>query len=1226
MTLRHSMRRFLLRMVLALVCLTFPTIQVSFAQGGDSGRLAGVISSANSPVSGATVIVVDNATGVERTITANADGTFVVPLLKPGEYTVKVSAPGFKSVSAEKVKIDIAREYNLNLSLEVGDISDTVEVSAGADILNATNGALSATVSPKQIIELPLNGRNPLSLVSLQAGVSSNGAQGTSINGLRTTATNITRDGINVQDAFIRTNATDFSPSRPSVDDTAEFTVTTQNADASQGYGASQIQVVTPRGGGEYHGAAYLFNRNSSLAANNFFNNLSGLPVPFLNRNNFGAKFSGPAPGLGKKVFFFFSYEGLRQRSVENTPRQRTILTPSARSGAFTFRNNANQTVVVPNLLAFANGLGITGVPTTMDSTIQSRVISQSPAAGNITTRGDGLNTTGFAFSARNNQDRNFYVSRVDYDINEKNTISGVFSDTREANLRPDADNGFSALPRVTQPSLNQLLSLAYRYTPTPTFNNELRGGFFRSNATFDRSDPNPSFLLALPLIENPELTFQNQGRDTLGINLQDNASLQIQKHSLTFGVQAQIFQVDAFNAAGNVQVFTVGQNQVTPQFTQASFGSLGGISPAQVNVANSLLALYGGIVSSGTQTFNLRDLNSGFQPIQNFQPFRYSNYSFYAQDSWRVLPRLTINAGLRYEVYPALRLDNGLALLPVIPPGVDPRTAILDPNGTYDVLSRARGGNNQYHNTDYNNVAPIVSAAYSPDFKNSILRAILPGDGKTVIRGGFRISYINDSLVTALNNTAAGNVGVGATAVNAINAAGSPNLNARFGALPSFVAPSVILPRTFAQNNGPAFGNFGAVVTPDPNLQTPRTIEFNVGIQREVGFNMALEVRYVGGRSDNLMRSTDLNQIDIINNGFLADFNRARANLLGPTGNALGGQPLSSFPVFSRLAASFNPNSAQNQNFLRQGLVGNMALAIIQNGQSTAAVPFRPNPNTGAANFLTNSASYRYHSLQVELRKRFTSGLFFQANYTFQKNLTNAIGTGQFLFDPLLDNNRPELERTRADFDQTQVFNFNSVYDLPFGKGKRFVNNGNGLVDRLVGGWQVATIVRVGTGAPVTFIDQTGTFQRPGRGRQTATSSLTTSQLRDLTGIFFRPNGTVSFVDPSLVNSTGRGSEGFGANPFTGQAFFNAAPGQTGNLGRGSINGPSLFNVDASILKNLAVNERFKLQLRLEAFNLFNKAQFLVPQLLDINSQTFGQISAANPARVIQIGARLDF
>src|SRR4030095_16008 len=181
-----------IKLVVVLCVIALPALGQS-----NTGRLVGTVADASGVIPGATVIVTDNQTEKDRTVVTSGDGSFVIPQLDAGLYTVKVTSAGHKSFTASDVKIDIGRDYSLNPALEVGAIDENVTVVAGADVINSANGELSNTVSPKQIQDLPLNGRNPLNLIGLQPGVASNGAQGTSINGQRSTFTNITRDGIN---------------------------------------------------------------------------------------------------------------------------------------------------------------------------------------------------------------------------------------------------------------------------------------------------------------------------------------------------------------------------------------------------------------------------------------------------------------------------------------------------------------------------------------------------------------------------------------------------------------------------------------------------------------------------------------------------------------------------------------------------------------------------------------------------------------------------------------------------------------------------------------------------------------------------------------------------------------------------------------------------------------------------------------------------------------------
>ncbi|HEX4951177.1 MAG TPA: TonB-dependent receptor [Blastocatellia bacterium] len=1215
----------------SLLTLTFLLVAMltAFAQS-NTGRLIGTVLGPDGVLPGATVKVTDNQTSKERTVTTSSDGTFLLPQLDPGNYTVVVAVSGFKSYTANNVKIEVGQDYSLQIPLEIGQTQDSVTVTAGVDLLNNSNAQISNTITKRQILELPLNGRDPTSLLLLQAGVANNGAQNVSVNGQRSTFTNITRDGINIQDNHIRQNASTFSVERPNVDDVSEFTVTTQNAGADLGYGASQLQMVTPRGQNNFHGGLFLYNRNSVFSANRYFNNASGTALPFLNRNQFGGTISGPI--YKNKLFFFGAYEGFRQRT--QSTQTRTLLTPNARQGLFTYVDNTpaaqggpvTRTVSLFSLLpASANIPGI-------NSVIQTRILDKMPATGNAVDRGDGRITTGYRFNQRSNSDRDKYTGRFDYNINDRHTVNGVFSYTDERlNDRPDVDSpqGFAAVPVFNQPSTREFLALAYRWTPSARFTNEVRAGAFLSDPVFVRRTDEPAFFITLPLINNPEVTTQNQGRNTGNYSYQDNADWQVGNHAIRFGGQWQVFTDFTFAKFSTLPTYTLGTSALTPTLTASNF--TGGISNAQLGTANSLLALLGGIITSSTQTFNVETRTSGY--VGNAPAaynYRWDVFSGYVTDQWRIRPNFTLNYGLRYELFTPLRELQGLALEPVIPAGKTVREAVLDPNGRVDFINGY--GNNKLNKTDKNNFAPVVSFAWTPNFNNRFFTPIF-GQGKTVFRGGFRVSYVNDEILRSQDSSQQTNVGLSTAVTN--NA-----LNARVNAPPPITAPPFKMPRTFAENNAIS-GNFAPIFAIDPNYQIARSDEYNFGLQRELGWGTALEIRYVGGRSNNLPRGIDYNRYDMIKNGFLADFLRARNNLLltnNPvctTAQNPGCQPLTVFPLLPNNGFVTNPTVI---NFLRDGtpqaLIGSVYVGLGLEG----GFPFRPNPNGGVISVLTNGAMYNYNSLQAEVRKRFSNGLQLQANYTFQKTLTNASGTDQFKFNVNLDNDHPEWEYQRADYDQTHIFNFNGIYELPFGSGKKWLNQG-GWVNRVFGGFQMTSIVNVGTGAPITFVDARGTWNRASQsGRQTPQTNLSKSQIKDLVGIF-KTNCGVYYINPSVINlnqqtctGTGRATEGLGSTPFAGQVFFNNGPGQTGTLERAFINGPLYVNWDFGMIKNVQVTETSRLQFRVEAFNVLNRANFAVTtqsganSIFDVNSTTFGRISGTFAPRIVQLVGRFEF
>jgi len=1243
----------------------------AFAQS-NTGRLVGSVTDASGAIPGATVVVKDNKTGKERTVTASDDGSFSLAQLEPGAYTVTITAAGHRTFTANDVKIDIGRDYTLNSVLEAGNISESVTVTAGADVINSSNPELSNTVSPRQIQELPLNGRNPLALIQLQAGVASNSANSTSINGQRPSATNITRDGLNIQDNFIRANAADFTQQTPTTDDVAEFTVTSQNAGAESGYGASQVSLTTPRGQTGFHGAAFEYNRNSKFGANDFFSNGARSPRTFRNFNQFGGKLGGPI-WKEKSIFFFSEFERTIDR--RSSGFFRTVLTSNARQGLFTYTPTCTAATcpagVTPGVARTVNIFGLTvsnpsttvAAPTGINPLIQSRFLTAIPN-GNTTQVGDQLTTTGYFFNQTNNDDRKSFTTRLDWDMNSKNTFNVVYNIARQTLDRPDFGdlNGFVG-PQALQNAPVDFYVGAWRFSPTPSWTNEVRAGYIKAFPSFPETQPRQPFLLTTGtaalagLVTSPESSYLFQGRNTQTYTAQDNAEYVWQNHSFRFGTVLNFFKVLRLNAGGAIPQYNLAVGTTTPQLTTASFA--GGISSTNLTTANQLYSLLGGIIPSGQETFNVTSASSGFVPGAGFaQKYAYNNYNFYFADQWRVSPRLTLNLGLRYELYPSLKEENGVISEIAFPANRSLRDSLLDPNGVIQIAGTNIGGGRLF-NTDKNNFAPVIGFAWSPEFKNGFMSKLFPGAGQTVLRAGFRISYFSDEFLKAPSGEGDQNPGL---RVNA--AIGS--LNARADGVPAIPTPTLVIPRTFAQNA--ALNNVGVGVFPpsvigvDPNLKVASNNEYNFSIQREIGWKTALEVRYVGAFSNNSTRIIDFNQVDLNTNGFLADFIRSQNNLAlnaatraGLTGAALAAFPVSAgfdpripgsqpLPVISTLAVlGGTPGGFGGVNAAgTAGIAGNATIiAAVQGGTPAGlaqtlvannlqgAVRFLANPNVALAGLLTNEARYNYNALQVEFRRRLDHGLYFQANYTFSKTLSTSPGTDQRRQEFELDANNPDLEYARAEYDQTHVFNFNAIYELPFGKSKMFFTNAGPWMDRLVGGWQFNSIVKLASGAPFTFADPRTTFNRATFvTRQTATSPLTTDQLRQFVGVFRNPDGTITLVNPSIIDpNTGRLSNGPGTPAFPGQVVFNNAAGSIGNTARNAFDGPGYFNIDASLFKTIRITENVRLQLRAEAFNLLNHTNFAITnQYRNISTSGAYNITTTFSPRVIQLAGRIEF
>lgn len=1241
-----------------------------FAQSS-GGRLIGTVAGPDGLVPGASVEIKDNATGKVITATANDEGGFTIPFIDVGTYTVTVKAQGFKTYSNTNVKIDIGREISVDIKLELGTVEETVTVTTGGDIVNTSNAEISTTVSQKEILELPLNGRNPLSLVALQPGNNNAG-----LSGARSSSTNYTRDGINVQDIFIRNG---FVADTPTTDNTSEFTVATANTGAESGFGSSQVQISTPRGGREYHGALFAYNRNSKFAANRFFSNKQGqyLPTdaavinglakagedrqarPFLNRNQFGGKFSGPLPlpyfGEGtpvllkNKAFFFFSIEKfeLRQQVSKTT----TVLRDSAKQGIFAYRPigtpAAGQCITFTGGVCTVNvltGAGMTGaIPAAsasslgvlaVDPTIQSRLISKLPN-GTRNDIGDGLNTIGYAFNQSDPENRREYTFRVDGEINRDNTLNFVYRYNRTEDARTDIDGTFSPVALSNTNAPVKFFRTGW-ITNQGSLTNEVSFGFQKADVVFLNTNlPTGTPLIGgIPLITSPENNFRDQGRNTAFYTIKDQGSYVWGNHVFRFGGEYQKYIVDAFNDAGvNIPTFSITNtgNPNTPFLSGTLYP--GSISGGDQGNAEALRYLLGGILGSGSATANATTRTSGFVPGAKLdRQLRYSTMAFFLTDQWRVRPNLTLNLGLRYERYSPLYAPKGLYLEPVL--GSDPVASVLNPTGTIDFVGRNSGSEGNFTKADNNNFGPSVGVAYSfggPGF----LKYIFGGENQSTVRGGFSIKYVNDEYFRSQENALLNNSGLTSTAVAVQN--NSTQLNARFGALPSLATPTYVQPpfgfsnytalRPFA--NGSLASFFGIL----PDLQVPHQYDYSFSYIRQIGRNTAVQISYIGTQSSEQVRSYDYGQVDITKNGFGADYARA-FNIFKSTGSLACLSTANNCPgitVLNQLPLAMRNFVVSN---IRFGAPADNAVTAIANGL-TGTIPFLANPAFSPVNLLTNDGLYRYNSMQIEVRRRLSAGLLFNANYTFQKILTDSQddGVSQTRVQPFLDNNQPNLNYSRPAFDLTHTFNFTGLYDLPFGKGRKFLND-NKILDFFVGGWTLGNIVQIFTNPPLIFLDSNGTLNRNGRsGIQTASSPLTKDQIKNLLGIR-EVNGIFYYIDPSVINVSGRAADGLlntngTAVAFTGtgtQAFFLNQPNTTGNIERYAFNGPVYWNWDASLQKSFRISEGMRVVVRGEAFNVTNSTRFTSPGNVNVSSTTFGRITGTYNPRVMQFGARFEF
>jgi hypothetical protein len=1123
-----------------------------------------------------------------------SDGTFNLIGVRPAVYDVVVTAKGFVKATVRGITVDASRETDVPaIKLQLESVTQSVDVSASVEGVDVSNAEVSGTITLQQIENLPILDRDVLSVMQTKPGVVSNGNSFTVINGLRTSYSDMTLDGVNIQDNYIRDNALDYAPNQLRIGQVQQMTLVTSNANAALSGGATETAMSTRSGTNQTHGELFWDNRNNAFAANDWFNNQAGIAKPFLNQNQFGGNVAGHIKR--DKLFYFGSYEATRDH--EQIPRINTILTADARAGIFTY--NAGNGLRKVNLLALR---GLTAV----DSGIVP-LLNRIPGPDKINNNdvGDGRNTGGYRFNQRNGITQDNFTGKVDYNVNLKNAFALTFVHNRDNQDRTDASNNYDAVPAIYGPGRADLMAASWRWTPNGTLTNELRGGFNLVQGYFVNTQGKAPYILAGTLFTDPVNEFLPQGRTTNTYNLSDDGQWQRGKHYLQFGFHFQHIGVESYDEAGTTPVYAIGMGTGTGPLARRD---LPGVSQTDLAIANALLATMGGFVDAYSQTFNITSRSSGYvNGAPYLRHLLLNNYAVYVQDRFKVLPRLTLNIGLRYQIPGVADERESLELSPVLQ-GSAQQTLLSNATLNYAGASAGR----PWYNRNLKEYAPNIGFAWD-----------VFGNGKTSLRGGYSISYVNDQAILApetLLGINAGLQGVGA----------ATGFSDRISAgLPQIAAPDFKVPRTVADNF--ATNPLNAVGMIDPTLRRPRVQQYSIGLQREIK-GTVLEARYVGNHVVGAYRAFDFNQVVINQNGWLADFLRARNNgfLAEKAGlgfnpaynpNITGSQPLTLFGKLARGAL----NDSNAQYYLQTGEVGELATYYQTVGYNpTNAVPFFQNQYALGTDLLTNYSSSSYNALQVELRRRLHSGLSLEANYTYSKVLSDADGDVQSRLQHFLDINNPKIERSRANFDLTHMIKADGWYELPFGAGHRF---GVKKLNRVIGGWMIGSAMVWQSGAPFTINSGRGTLNRVSRSYYNdASSPLTKSQLDSI--VKFRMTGTgPMMIAQSAINSVDTtGVNADGADPFQGQVFFNPGPGQIGGLQRRMFDGPWTFNLDAKIKKKVQIAEGKNLLLDLVAGNVFNHATFFSGDQ-NINAPNFGQIGFMfyTPRRV-QVGLQFAF
>jgi Carboxypeptidase regulatory-like domain len=1311
------MRRSLLSLIAAILFSSAISSHI-YGQGGSTSSLTGSVADPTGAViPGAQITIKNKATGAEfRAVTAS-NGTFAIPALDAGTYTVTISATGFKQAVINDVKLDAGVPGTVRVSLDVGSTTESVVVQGGGEIVQAQTANITTTLNTNQIANLPLVSRNPLNFITLMPGVSTPGQnRDSTINGLPQSTIDITLDGINIQDNFNKTTDGFFTRVPPSIDSVQEVTVSTATPDAMGGaMGASQIKFVTRQGSNEYHGSAYWYHRNPALNSAYWFTNRDTAPVhddtglscvgPLATYdpdkchaprarvlfNQFGANFGGPItiPKLfnGRdKAFFFVNYEEFRQPS--QVVRQRTLLTPDAQQGIFRYGQNGRV-----DLLALAERNGQTATIDPVIGKLLTDIRNATASIGGITQLTDPnlqrftYNPSGFSANKRP-------TVRFDFNLTEKHHLETSWT-YQTGRGGPDFLNNvepkFPGFPNQgSQPADRYTGSLAVRSTLSPTLVNEARTGLSGGPSRFnpgvspaDFTGPianqngfnlgaapgnNDTGIADAAGIHGATSVTAPSRRNPLLRDFSDTLTWTKGAHSLTFGGKFTEV-VLTFNQQTLVPTIEFGVDTNDPadnMFTAANFPDS---SDADRNRAEGIYAVLTGRVTAINSNVRLDEETGDYVYLgTGIERGRQREYGFFAQDSWRVRPNLTLNYGLRWEVQrPFTPLNSSYTTTTI-----DGLFGISGPGNMFNPFANVgrptqfaqfRKGEGAY-NTDYTNFAPSFGFAWSPNAKDGWLKRIIGESGQTVVRGGYSIAYsrqgIGDFRGDFGNNPG---ITVNTNRDLTIGNLASPdqlpvlfrNLNPRD--VPGFVkTPNYPLVAGTNDEPNPVPITSQANIY-DPNIKVPYAQSWTFGIQREITKNMAIEVRYVGTRFLQGWTTYDLNDVEnnILENGLLNEFRLAQANLLANIAAGRGnnfryygpGSGTSPLPITLAYARGVNPNDPDGMRydpndrmnyiytpsniFSNTAMVNSLALnnpnvccstttsysgildnnATFRDNAFAAGLPanfMRTNPHLrGGATLNGNGGYTRFDAVQVDLRRRLSRGLEIGANYQFAKGFSSE----------RVSFRAPRINALNTDLVR-QAFKVHWVYELPIGRGRMLLGNTGGLLGHLIGGWEFHGSGRIQSGQLYNF----GSVNLVGMTMKDLQEAYKL-RLDDNKGIaYLLPqeiiDNTIRAFNTSATSLTGYGS---GGRP-TGR-YFAPASGPNciqvydGQCAPANVyaTGPKFTRFDLNLMKKFKFNERVNFELRAEVLNAFNNINFLNLTGNDqtsMSNQRFGQVTTA--------------
>ena len=1201
-----------------------------------TSSLQGAITDAQGAAVPEAIVTARNlSTSAERKTLSNTLGEYSLLQLAPGSYTVTIEKPGFRTHKGDII-LQVNTPGTINAQLELGQVTGVVNVSAEMSTVNTENAAVGSPFNETQVREIPLQTRNVVALLGVQAGVASTGQ----VVGARPDQNNVLLDGVDVNDNF---GADGFNSVIPiPLDSVQEFRTTIAGLGADMGHSAGgQVSVVTKGGSNSFHGSLYEYNRNTLTSANNWFSNRSGVGRAALVRNQYGTSLGGPI--LKNKLFFFYNFEGRKDRSA--TAQSRTVPSDTFKQGIVQVALKDGRTVsLTPQDVAAIDPLHIGASAYVMG------LMKQYPSGNNPLAASDkGLNFNVLTFNAPSTLDNHAQVARLDYNIDAagkhtlmlRGTLNGAGQDTSTALAQFP---GQAAASRT----LDNSRGLAGRYTAVLSSRlvNVVTYGYTRLGT----ASTGDSTVLPKLVFDTLSPTARASTRVAPTTNITDDLTWTKDRHTLQFGVNLRYLENDKLSYS-NLPNYSFSRNTLlglggditadVVAYLQPIYGSNIALASG-TNVTNAFGTLLATINQFGaTYHYGIDGKIIPFgTPVTS--AFATSEYEGYVQDTFKWKRNFTLTYGLRYSLYAVPYEVNGVEVTPTVPLSVNfaervggqalgiPGAWLPNAMTTYDIAGPLHNKPG-YYPLDKKDFAPRVSLAWSPASGSSVEKVLGKG---SVLRAGAGIVYDHYGAAMMSKFASSGSPGLASTVAQPVNTNFTTSFRYTGSGYPTLpVVQGGSFPYTPPVIQG-GFTSFQAVAN---DLKAPYEHVMNVSYTRPLPKRMSIEIGYAGRVAHRGIVQQDFGQPltlfkDTKSGQTWAQASTAFAQLYnsGLTPAQVKANPslIPSQPFFENIfpgAKNLYINGSASANYYYD-LFNNYAGSDLDtmNDMDRIRQPnggcisvfgcntFYPLQDSGVLAFV-NAGKSAYHAATVVLRRPVTNGWGFDFNYTLSHSLDNGSTSETSGGTALQDAFNPNAYRGPSDFDMRHNISADAVVELPVGKGKPLLGHIPGWANQIVGGWQVSTLLSYHTGVPLNVSDA-GVYNV--NYLYSALGILKPGATLPSNGLSFDQNGAPSiFGNTSAINS-----------------FIGGYPGAVGT--RGILRGPGFFNNDMAVSKYFNLpKEGHKIQVRAEAFNAFNNVQWNNPASgnLSLAAPTvFGEITSAGtsslPARVMQFALRYQF